>query len=116
VFGTKNPNPMKLNLEFMLGSGTFLIWLGVTLGIASIILFIASGGHVAASWSHTVASEDGSIHRSTSCGFAILGWLLRLVCLLPLFAGLILVFSGWFIHHSIREFKVEMRKISSNPT
>lgn len=107
---------MKLNLEFMLGSGTFLIWLGVTLGIVSIILFIASGGHVAANSINTVVSEDGVAHTSIICGFAILGWLLRLVCLLPLFAGLILVFSGWFIHHSIREFKVEMRKISSNPT
>jgi hypothetical protein len=105
---------MKLNMDFMLGSGTILIWVGATLGLISIILFIASGGYVDSSTFNITVSEDGSRGGTITSGSMCLGLLPRLVCILPFFAGLMLAFSGWYIRDSIREMKVTLREIGAN--
>jgi hypothetical protein len=114
----KNNTQMKLNLNVLLSCGTFLLWLGVALGVTGVVLFVASGGYVGISTTSTsrITNPSGSVQVSTSiaCGVRSIGALQRLPFLLPMIAGSLLVFSGYSIRNTIQNLKAE-QAVDGNP-
>ncbi len=113
----ENKMHMKLNLTALLSCGTFLLWIGIALGIAGVVLFVASGGHVGFSTTSPsrITNPDGSVQvsKSIACGVMYIGSLERLAFLLPMIAGSLLVFSGYSIRNTIQNLKAE-QAVDSN--
>jgi hypothetical protein len=94
---------MSVNPSAMHFRGTVLCWLGNVLGVVAIALFVASGGATPFSSTTTTIDETGVVRKSIACGVSYVGWIPRLVCLLPLLAGIPLVVAGMRIRKSIEK-------------
>jgi len=92
---------MSVNPSAMHYRGTVLCWLGVVLGVVAIALFVVSGVATPFSGTTTTIDETGEVSRSIACGVSYVGWMPRLVYLLPLLAGIPLVVAGIRIRKSI---------------
>jgi hypothetical protein len=95
---------MSISINTIAASGSILLWLGVIIFLAGIILFLAVCGGIAP------AGLGDDLHTHDTY-FILIHGIRRMIYILPLIAGLVLICSGVSIRRQVPSLEAMLTNI-----